>query len=63
MMKKITGSTRSLLNLAKPREKGRTRQNLGKNFPTKEPRDRFPDHQRERVEDELLQGLPKGSRR
>ena len=33
MMKEFTGLTRSLLNLAKPRKKDRTRQNLGKDFP------------------------------
>ena len=49
MMKDFTGLPRSLLNLAKPREKDRTRQNLGKDFPTKEPRGRIPDHQRERA--------------
>ena len=33
MMKEFTGLTRSLLNLAKPRKKDRTKQNLGKDFP------------------------------
>ena len=47
MMEKFTGLTRSLVNLAKPREKDRTRKNLGKDLPTKEPRGRIPDHQRE----------------
>ena len=49
MLKDFTGLTRSFLNLAKPREKDRTRQNLGKDFPTKEPRGRIPDHQRGRA--------------
>ena len=47
MMKDITGLTRSLLNLAKSRGKDRTRKYLGKDLPTKEPRGRITDHQRD----------------
>ena len=73
MMKKFTGLPRSLLDLAKPREKrNRTREGLGKDFPnwrtseqdlqsnTEEPRERAQPP--EGLVDEGLQGLPLGSR-
>ena len=68
MMKDFAGLTRSLLNLVKPRNRNRTREGLGKDFPnwrtseqdlrpsTKEPRERAQPP--EGLVDEGLQGLP-----
>ena len=64
MMMKITGLTRSLLSLAKASEKDQKEPREGlPDQESTEPRDRTPDRQRELVEDELLQGLPRESRR